>query len=81
MTRAIKKGTTATPLITVARSAFKRVGPAQIVHAEVPLGNMFGYATQLRSMTQGRTSYTMEFGHYQELPRNLAEEITAKRKS
>jgi elongation factor G len=54
---------------------------AQIVHAEVPLGNMFGYATQLRSMTQGRASYTMEFGHYQELPRNLAEEITAKRKS
>jgi elongation factor G len=53
----------------------------QIVHAEVPLGNMFGYATQLRSMTQGRASYTMEFDHYQELPQNLAEEITAKRKS
>jgi elongation factor G len=53
----------------------------QIVHAEVPLGNMFGYATQLRSMTQGRASYTMEFDHYQDLPQNLAEEITAKRKS
>jgi elongation factor G len=53
----------------------------QIVYAEVPLGNMFGYATQLRSMTQGRASYTMEFDHYQDLPQNLAEEITAKRKS
>ncbi|MGH7609795.1 MAG: elongation factor G [Candidatus Dormibacteria bacterium] len=52
----------------------------QIVHAEVPLGSMFGYATQVRSMTQGRASYTMEFDHYQELPENLAEEITAKRK-
>ncbi len=53
----------------------------QIVHAQVPLANMFGYATQLRSMTQGRASYTMEFDHYQELPQSLAEEITAKRKS
>ncbi|MGH7758506.1 MAG: elongation factor G [Candidatus Dormibacteria bacterium] len=53
----------------------------QIVHAQVPLGNMFGYATQVRSMTQGRASYAMEFDHYQELPQGLAEEITAKRKS
>ncbi|MDA8329666.1 MAG: elongation factor G [Candidatus Dormibacteraeota bacterium] len=53
----------------------------QTVHAEVPLANMFGYATQLRSMTQGRASYTMEFDHYQDLPQSLAEEITAKRKS
>ncbi|MGH7611360.1 MAG: elongation factor G [Candidatus Dormibacteria bacterium] len=52
----------------------------QIVHAQVPLGSMFGYATQVRSMTQGRASYTMEFDHYQELPGSLAEEITAKRK-
>jgi elongation factor G len=53
----------------------------QTVHAQVPLANMFGYATQLRSMTQGRASYTMEFDHYQELPQSLAEEVTAKRKS
>ncbi len=53
----------------------------QTVHAEVPLANMFGYATQLRSMTQGRASYTMEFDHYQDLPQSLAEEVTAKRKS
>ncbi|MHB8325708.1 MAG: elongation factor G, partial [Candidatus Dormibacteria bacterium] len=53
----------------------------QTVHAEVPLANMFGYATQLRSMTQGRASYTMEFDHYQDLPQSLADEITAKRKS
>jgi elongation factor G len=53
----------------------------QTVHAQVPLANMFGYATELRSMTQGRASYTMEFDHYQDLPQSLAEEITAKRKS
>ncbi len=53
----------------------------QTVHAQVPLANMFGYATQLRSMTQGRASYTMEFERYQELPQSLADEITAKRKS
>jgi elongation factor G len=53
-------------------------GTTQIVHAEVPLAMMFGYATDLRSMTQGRASYSMEFHHYQALPQNLAEEIVAK---
>ncbi len=51
---------------------------SQIVHAEVPLATMFGYATELRSMTQGRASYSMEFHHYQQLPPSLGEEIAAK---
>ena len=51
---------------------------SQIVRAEVPLASMFGYATDLRSMTQGRASYSMEFHHYQGLPQSLAEEIVAK---
>lgn len=50
------------------------------IEAEVPLANMFGYATQLRSMTQGRASYAMEFGHYAEVPRNVAEEVIGKGK-
>lgn len=45
------------------------------VGAQVPLSEMFGYATQIRSMTQGRASYTMEFDHYAEVPQNIAEEI------
>ncbi len=45
------------------------------VTAEVPLASMFGYATQMRSMSQGRASYSMEFSHYAEVPRNVAEEI------
>lgn len=47
----------------------------KIVDAEVPLSAMFGYATQLRSMSQGRANYSMEFGHYAEVPKSLAEEI------
>jgi elongation factor G len=47
----------------------------KFIKAKVPLSEMFGYATQLRSMTQGRASYSMEFGYYSEVPRNVAEEI------
>jgi len=47
----------------------------KIIDAKVPLANMFGYATQLRSMTQGRSTFTMEFDHYAEAPKNIAEEI------
>jgi elongation factor G len=47
----------------------------KVIDAEVPLASMFGYATQLRSMTQGRANYTMEFGHYAEVPKSSAEEI------
>ena len=56
-------------------------GTTQIVHALVPLAAMFGYATELRSMTQGRASYSMEFHHYQQLPSGLADEIVAKARS
>lgn len=54
-------------------------GMAKAVDAFVPLSEMFGYATTLRSMTQGRASYAMEFDHYEEVPGNIAEEIKAKR--
>ncbi len=53
-------------------------GNAQVIRAMVPLANMFGYATALRSMSQGRASYTMEFDHYAPVPQSLAEELTAK---
>jgi elongation factor G len=51
----------------------------KIIRAEVPLSEMFGYATQLRSMSQGRATYTMEFGHYAEVPGNVAEPIIRSR--
>jgi translation elongation factor EF-G len=54
-------------------------GNALAVHAYVPLGEMFGYATDLRSSTQGRASYTMQFERYEEVPGNIAEEITEHR--
>ncbi len=53
----------------------------QIIRAMVPLAEMFGYATDLRSMTQGRGVYSMEFDHYEPLPQSLAEELLAKAKA
>jgi translation elongation factor EF-G len=53
-------------------------GTTQVVRAFVPLAEMFGYATDLRSMTQGRASYSMELSHYAEVPGNLAQELVAK---
>jgi elongation factor G len=50
-------------------------GGGKIVRAEVPLSEMFGYSTSLRSATQGRATYTMEFKQYAEAPRNVAEAI------
>jgi elongation factor G len=50
----------------------------KIVRAEVPLSEMFGYATDLRSSTQGRATYTMEFAKYNEVPANIAESIIKK---
>ncbi|MGI6286681.1 Elongation factor G [Moorella humiferrea] len=52
---------------------------AQVIRAFVPLAEMFGYATDLRSRTQGRGTYVMQFDHYEEVPQNIAEEIIAKR--
>ncbi|HET8906152.1 MAG TPA: elongation factor G [Ktedonobacterales bacterium] len=53
-------------------------GGSQVLRAHVPLAEMFGYVNDLRSMTSGRASYTMEFSHYQEVPKSLAEEIKSK---
>jgi elongation factor G len=53
-------------------------GNAQVVEALVPLANMFGYVNELRSFSQGRAQYTMQFSHYDEVPANVAEEVKAK---
>jgi elongation factor G len=53
-------------------------GSSQVIRANVPLGQMFGYATEMRSMTQGRATYTMQFARYEEVPTAIAEEIMAK---
>jgi elongation factor G len=53
-------------------------GTAQVVRAEVPLSEMFGYSTDLRSRTQGRANYTMQFASYQQMPGNIQEEIVAR---
>jgi elongation factor G len=54
------------------------VGNAQVVKAVVPLSEMFGYATDLRSMTQGRADFHMEFDRYEEVPASIASEITER---
>jgi len=51
---------------------------AKAIKAEVPLNEMFGYSTQLRSLTQGRATYTMEFKHYAEAPKSIAEAVINK---
>jgi elongation factor G len=53
-------------------------GTSHVVTAQVPLGEMFGYATDLRSRTQGRATYTMQFDSYQQVPESIAEEIVKR---
>ena len=53
-------------------------GNSQVVSAQVPLAEMFGYATDLRSRTQGRATYTMQFDSYQQVPESIAEEIVTR---
>jgi elongation factor G len=53
-------------------------GEAQVIAASVPLSEMFGYSTTLRSLTQGRAVYSMEFSRYEEVPKSKAEEIISK---
>jgi elongation factor G len=53
-------------------------GNLKIIKAYIPLSEMFGYATVLRSITQGRGTYTMQFSHYEEVPKNIAEKIIKK---
>jgi elongation factor G len=55
-----------------------QIGNAQVVRAEVPLAEMFGYTTDLRSMTQGRASSIMQFHSYQQVPESIAKEIVAR---
>ena len=52
----------------------------KVIDAKVPLSEMFGYSTQLRSLSEGRATYTMEFNHYEEVPKNIAEEIISGRR-
>lgn len=61
-------------------SAMGERGNLRVIDAEVPLAEMFGYATKLRSMTQGRGTFTMEFAKYEEVPKNIAELIIAGKK-
>jgi len=51
---------------------------SQVIGAQIPLSQMFGYATDLRSVTQGRATYSMQFAHYEPVPKSLADEIIAK---
>ena len=51
---------------------------AQVIEARVPLATMFGYATRLRSMTQGRATYTMQFGAYEPVPKKILDELMAQ---
>jgi elongation factor G len=53
-------------------------GAAQVIGASVPLGEMFGYSTTLRSMSQGRAVYSMQFSHYEPVPKSKADEIINK---
>jgi elongation factor G len=53
-------------------------GNAKSVRGTVPISSMFGYATDIRSITQGRATFSMQFDHYEEVPRNLAEELVAR---
>ena len=55
-------------------------GTAKVIDAKVPLSEMFGYVTKLRSITEGRASYTMEFSHYEDVPNNIAELIKEGKK-
>ena len=54
------------------------IAQAQAITAEVPLASMFGYATRLRSITQGRATYSMQFNSYQEVPESVSQEIVAR---
>ncbi|MDP3327707.1 elongation factor G, partial [Parvibaculum sp.] len=59
-------------------SGTEQRGIAQVIHANVPLANMFGYVNTLRSMSQGRAQYTMQFDHYEQVPQAVSDEVRAK---
>jgi len=56
-------------------TALENIGPNQVIRAQVPLAEMFGYATTVRSLSQGRANHTMHFLRYEQVPQNLAVEI------
>jgi elongation factor G len=56
------------------------VAGSMVIKAEVPLGEMFGYSTTMRSLSQGRATYTMEFKHYAETPKSVAEAVISAKK-
>ncbi|MGH7426127.1 MAG: elongation factor G, partial [Candidatus Methylomirabilales bacterium] len=67
--------------LTARRGKIERMdqrGKEQVIRAHVPLAEMFGYATDLRSRTQGRATYTMQFHEYQEVPAQISQEIVAR---
>ena len=59
------------------KEMFDRAG-AKVINATVPLSEMFGYATDVRSMTQGRANYTMQFGRYEKLPQQFVDELKSR---
>jgi elongation factor G len=61
-----------------ALTGMEDLGGGKAIRADVPLAEMFGYSTQLRSLTQGRATYTMEFKHYAEAPKQIAEGVISK---
>ena len=62
-------------------SGMEQRGNAQVISAHVPLAEMFGYATDVRSTTQGRATYTMQFERYEEVPPNIAEKIVGEQQA
>ena len=68
----------ATSTVAVVVGGMDRGGNSQVIRAHVPLSEMFGYATDLRSRTQGRFTYTMQFHSYQQMPNPVQEEIVAR---
>jgi elongation factor G len=58
--------------------SMEKRGNSQVIKAMVPLSEMFGYATDLRSKTQGRATYTMQFSHYEDVPKGIMDSIVAK---
>jgi elongation factor G len=60
-------------------SSLDALGGSKVIEADVPLGTMFGYSSELRNRTQGRATFSMQFGHYQALPESVALEVIAQR--
>ena len=73
------KTTLTAAITTILAESQEPRGNALVVQASVPLASMFGYATDLRSNTQGRANYSMQFDRYEEVPSNIADEVVESR--